>query len=145
MTELLEILSNTLETAKNVTAIVKDISGFLSRRVRDATTEDGENQYESRVSARREAGEYRPEWELIGRTVFNENGNQVITEMEQVPQRLRNTMKASILTGRLSSTSSPLEITEGHDSYLLEIAGIPRREALIFAFFWKPTSLKARR
>ena len=138
MNELFEAIGISLEIAKDVSGIIKNLSDIVMRKVEETTNSEREL-YDSRVKARKRAGEYRPEWELIGRIVFDENGDEVVTEMDQVPGRLHNTMKASVITSRLSPISEPLEVTEGTDSYLLEVAGFPRKYPVIFAFFWKPT------
>ena len=95
--------------------------------------------YQHRVRSYRKVDAYRPEWDLLGRVVFNGEGKQIITEMDRVPDNLKATMTTLLETrGIRPGAEHAKEVSDGIHHYLLEIGTDSETGTEIFAFFRQP-------
>ena len=140
--EWTDIMNDWLEIIKNVTGIGNNVTSII-RTLVDAKTDDDSKtelrKYRLRVKTRRKTGEYRPEWDLLGRVVFDYNGNQTITEMDQVPESLQNTMTLSLQAGAIQP--GPLHtvvVSDDNYRYLLEAGKDWRNSSATCVFWYRP-------
>lgn len=143
MTEWNEVIPSVVKIIENTTAIVRV---FVERMADQKPVEQATGKaealeaYKRRVRNRRKTGEFRPEWDLLGRVAFDHHGQQFLTEMDNVPQSLQNTMTGSIKSGRIRpGPEHAIEVSDENFIYLLEVgAGWPVNDSLTFVFWFKP-------
>ena len=136
MDEWFEQAKNVAAIAKNITEAISNMSKLTARK----STEDAHyTTYKSRVSARKKTRAYRPEWDLLGRVMFNKSGKQIITEMDDVPDRINKSMLVNLKTGNIGiGPENAVEMTDGKYHYMLEIGRDPRDGTIMFTFFRHP-------
>lgn len=133
-----ETLKSWVETSKNAGAIAE----HTTRMVRRHLEKENEKQtpslmeaYKARVRARRKSRDPWPEWDMIGRVAFDANGNQWLTEMENVPPDLKNAM-TRLISARAIRPNEPVET--GGEGYIYMFLIQQDHGEKIFCFFQKP-------
>ena len=131
-----QIIKSIAVTAENTTTVAR----LLVERAVNRQQNQELSGYKQRVRNRKKVNAFRPDWELIGRVVFDHEGNRTITEMDQVPQTLQDTMNYLINHRRIKpGPDNAFETQDGEYRYLLEIAiGWPLDNSQIFAFWKRP-------
>ena len=132
-----QIVKSIAVTAENVSIVGRKLFEMAIDRQVDPEL----NAYRKRVRNRKKAGEVRPEWDLLGRVAFDGNGKQFLTEMDAVPQHLRDLMDRSIRMGGIKPGSEhTVKTSDENFLYMLEIgSGWPKRNSMIFVFWQRPS------
>ena len=136
MDDWYQIIKSVAVSVENVTTV--------GRRLFEMTIDKGgypeRDAYRKRVRNRKKTGEFRPEWDLLGRVAFDELGSQYLTEMDAVPQHLQDTMTNSIRSGRIKpGSANTVQVSDENYLYMLEVGtGWPYRNSMIFVFWQRP-------
>ena len=133
-----ETLKSWVETFKNTGAIAEHTTRMARRHLEKANekqTPSLREAYKARVRARRKSKDPWPEWDMIGRVAFDGNGNQWLTEMENVPKDLRDAMTRLTSAGQICPDVPVVTGGEGW-VYMLLMQKDGREKT--FCFFQKP-------
>ena len=136
-----QIIKSIAVTAENVTTVGRKIFEMAIEKKSTEKERNAEIQaYRRRVRNRNRTGEYRPEWDLIGRVAFDENGKQFLTEMDQISESLRNTMTGVLTSGAIKpGPNNTVEVSDDDYRYLLEVAtNAPSGKSFVFVFWCRP-------
>ena len=131
-----QIIKSIAITAENVTTVGR----LLVERMLSSQDDPEISAYKRRVRNRKQAGEFRPEWDPLGFVAFDEQGVQFRTEMDRVPQHLQDLMTYSIRTGRIKpGPDHTIQTSDEEYLYMLEVAvGWPSNASQVFAFWRRP-------
>ncbi|MDE2938068.1 MAG: hypothetical protein OXR67_04010 [Chloroflexota bacterium] len=131
-----QIIKSIAVTAENVSTVGRR---FFEMAI-DRRADPALDAYWKRVKNRKRAGEIRPEWDLLGRVAFDGSGNRCVTEMDGVPQSLKELMDRLIRTGGIKpGPCHTVKTSDENHLYMLEIGtGWPTRNAMIFVFWQRP-------
>ena len=136
MDDWYQIIKSIAVTAENVTTVGRR----LFEMAIDKRIDPEHDAYRRRVRNRKRTGEFRPEWDLIGRVAFDEHGSQYLTEMDAVPECLKNLMTNSIRSGRIKpGPDNTVQVSDENYLYMLEVGtGSPYRDSMVFVFWQRP-------
>ena len=133
-----ETLKSWVETSKNAGAIAEHTTRMVRRHLEKANekqTPSLQEAYKARVRARRKSKDPWPEWDMIGRVAFDGNGNQWLTEINDVPTDLIDAM-TRLISARLIRPDVPVETGGEGWVYMLLMQRFDREK--MFCFFQKP-------
>ena len=118
MEDWVEIIKHFASTADNVSAIAR----IVVERALDTQPTSGLRAYQRRVRNRRRIGDYRPEWDLVGRVSFRQTGELIFAEMDYVPQHIVNVMDNMVRTQTIRpGPENAVQTTDEDHIHLLEL------------------------
>ena len=132
MDEWFQIIKNVASTADNVSSIAR----VVVERILDTKPDPELSAYKKRVGNRKKTGEYRPDWDLIGRVTSGHSGEQIVTEMDYVPPHIVNVMDNMVRTQTIRpGPQNAVQTTDEDHIHLLELLIGPN---LQYSFlFWR--------
>ena len=130
MEDWFKFITHLASTADNVSTIAR----IVVERALDTQPDPGLSAYKKRVRNRKRIGDYRPEWDLIGRVVFRQTGELVFAEMDWVPPHIVNVMDNMVRNQTIRPGAENAVQTADEDHiHLLELLIGPNLHFL----FWK--------
>ena len=119
-------------TADNVTTIAR----IVVERALDIQPDPELSAYERRVRNRERIGDYRPEWDLIGRVSYRHTGGLIFAEMDYVPAHIVNVMDNMVRTQTIRpGPENAVQTTDEDQIHLLELLIGPNLEWSFL--FWR--------
>ena len=132
MEEWVEIIKHFAPTADNVSAIAR----IVVERALDTPPAPGLSPYQRRVRNRKRIGNYRPEWDLIGRVSYRKTGELIFAEMDYVPPHIVNLKDNMVRTQTIGpGPKNAVQTTDEDHIHLVELLIGPN---LQYSFlFWR--------
>ena len=134
MEDWFQFIKDLASTADNVSTIAR----IVVERTLDVQPDPELSAYERRVRNRRRIGDYRPEWDLIGRVSYSHTGELIFAEMDYVPPHIVNVMDNMVRTQTIQpSQENAVQTADEDHIHLLEILTGRNRE-WSFLFWRRP-------